>query len=136
MEFNFKTRYQYRSIMDMTPLIDFAFTLLIYFMMTYHSDAGQVSSIQVNLPSATKVESAKESDVVVSINEKNEIYLNDVKYSPERLFEEFKKLKPQLKQRTVIIRGDRKSSYNTIVKIMDDLNRAGISRFTLATVKQ
>ena len=135
MNLQFKTRFQYRSIMDMTPLIDFAFSLLIYFMMTYHADAGKLSSIAVNLPSANKVQDIKDDTVTVSINEKNEVYINDRKYKTEMLVEEFTKLKPSLRKGTVVIRGDKKTSYDTIIRVMDDLNQAGIHKFTLATIK-
>jgi len=135
MELRLKTRFQYRAIMDMTPLIDFAFSLLIYFMMTYNADAGKLSSIVVNLPSAVKVEEPKNSDLVVSINEKNEVYINEVKYNMDALANEFIKIKSKLKLGTVIIRGDKKTNYDTIIKVMDNLNQAGISKFTLATLK-
>ena len=135
MEYKFKTRYQYRSIMDMMPLIDFAFSLLVYFMMTYNADAGKLSSIIINLPSATKVQDIKDSNIIVSINEKNEIYINDKKYAKETLLDEFKKIKLSIRLGTVVIRGDKKSNYDTIIKVMDELNRAGIHKFTLATIK-
>jgi biopolymer transport protein ExbD len=121
--------------MDMTPLIDFAFSLLIYFMMTYNADSGKLSSIVVNLPSAVKVEEPKNNDLVVSINEKNEVYINEVKYNTDALMNEFIKIKSKLKLGTVIIRGDKKTNYDTIIKVMDNLNQAGISKFTLATLK-
>ncbi len=135
MELKLKTRFQYRSIMDMTPLIDFAFSLLIYFMMTYNADAGKLSSIIVNLPNAAKVEEPKTSDLVVSVNDKNEVYINDNKFKTDALVGEFIKMKSKFKLRTVIIRGDKKTNYDTIIKVMDSLNQAGISKFTLATVK-
>ena len=121
--------------MDMMPLIDFAFSLLVYFMMTYNADAGKLSSIVVNLPRANKAQEFKDTGFTVSINEKNEIFINDKKYDPESMIDEFKKLKPTLKDGTVIIRGDKKAAYDTIIKVMDDLNQAGIKKFTLSTLR-
>ena len=135
MEFKFKTRFQYRSIMDMMPLIDFAFSLLVYFMMTYNADAGKLSSILINLPSAIKVQEPRDTNITVSINEKNEIYVNDKKYNVEALLDEFKKIKLSIREGTVVIRGDKKANYDTIIKVMDYLNQAGIHKFTLATLK-
>jgi biopolymer transport protein ExbD len=121
--------------MDMPPLIDFAFSLLIYFMMTYNADAGKLSSIVVNLPKAVKVENPKSSDLIVSINEKNEIYINDVQYNTDVLVNELRKIKSKVKLGTVIIRGDKKANYDTVIKVMDDLNQSGIRKFTLAAIK-
>jgi biopolymer transport protein ExbD len=135
MEYKFKTKFQYRSIMDMVPLIDFSFSMLIFFMMTYNADPGKVSSIIVNLPKAVQVAASKSSDIVISVNAKNEVYINDVKYDLNRVLNELKKRKQSLTQGTVIIRGDRLSNYETIVKVMDYLNQAGLPKFTLSTVK-
>ena len=131
----FKTKFQYRSVMDMTPLIDFAFSLLIYFMMTYNANPGKLSSIMINLPKAVKAADVQKGDMVVSVNEKNEVYIDDVKVDLNRLLAELTKRKESLNQGTVIIRGDKKTNYDTMVKIMDDLSQAGIAKFTLATVK-
>jgi biopolymer transport protein ExbD len=121
--------------MDMMPLIDFAFSLLVYFMMTYNADAGKLSSIVVNLPSAAKVQNPKDSNIIVSVNDKNEIYINDKQYSRETLLDQFKKIKLSIREGTVVIRGDKKTNYDTIIKVMDDLNQAGIHKFTLATIQ-
>ncbi len=136
MEFKFNTRFKYRSIMDLMPLIDFSFSLLVFFMMTYNADAGHLSTIMVNLPSANKVQEFRDSDIIVSINEKNEIYIDDKKCAREDLLNRFKTLKPTIRQGMVVIRGDKKANYDTIIYVIDYINQAGIKKFTLATAKQ
>ena len=71
----------------------------------------------------------------ISVNKKNEVFINDKKYHTKSLLTEFKARKTKLKNGSVVIRGDRKTDYSTIVKIMDYLNQAGIPKFTLATIK-
>jgi biopolymer transport protein ExbD len=121
--------------MDMTPLIDLSFALLIFFMITFSANEGILSSIMVNLPRVVQSGAFKSGQIIVTINEKNEVFINDTRYDTGALLNEFKKRKTGLKDGTVLIRGDRKSNYDTIVKVMDILNQAGISRFTLAAVK-
>ncbi len=122
--------------MDMTPLIDLSFTLLIFFILTYHAGQGRVTSIVVNLPTAVKSGSHEDNKLVVSVSDKNEIFLNDTKYEVNTLLDEFRKRKDTLQKDTnVLIRGDKNASYETIVKVMDLLNQAGIPKFTLATIK-
>jgi biopolymer transport protein ExbD len=135
MNTKLKTRFQYRSLMDMTPLVDFSFSLLIFFMMSYHSSEGKISSIAVTLPKATQSVTHDKGNIVVSINDKSEVYINDVKYDINMIINEFKKIKSTNQDSVVIIRGDRKANYETIVKVMDNLNQAGIPKFTLATIK-
>lgn len=134
MAFQFKSRFQHRAQIDITSLIDLVFLLVAFFMVT--STLTSISSITVHLPKAVQVASYKQSDLVVSINEKNEIYINDVKFSPEALLDELKKKRSEVKDGTVIIRGDREADYQTIIDVMDALNRAGLPRFTLSIVKK
>lgn len=135
MEWRFKSRFQYRSVIDMTPLIDLAFSLLIFFMISYNASQGRVSSIVVNLPRAIQTGEYREGNTIISINNKNEVFINDAKFNINVLPREIENRKEKMKKGTVIIRGDRKSNYETIVKIMDYLNRSGIPKFTLATIK-
>ncbi|MBN1533928.1 MAG: biopolymer transporter ExbD [Spirochaetes bacterium] len=136
MKWEFKSRFNVRSVMDMTPLIDLSFTLLIFFILTYHASQGRVTSIVVNLPSAVKSGTHNEGQLVVSVSEKNEIFVNDTKFEEKALLDEFRKRKETLQKDTnVLIRGDRNANYETIVKVMDLLNQAGIPKFTLATIK-
>src|SRR6056297_2522107 len=131
--FSFKTKHQRKAHIDITSLIDLVFLLVAFFMVT--SSMGALSSITVHLPKAVQSAPARSGEMVVSVNEKNEIYINDVKYDVGVLQEEFKKRKETLGDNAVIIRGDRKADYEKIVKVMDLLNRAGIPKFTLSTVK-
>ncbi len=133
MVVKFKRRFQHKAQIDITSLIDLVFLLVAFFMVT--SSLGTVSSITVHLPKAVQAGVHKRSDLVVSIDAKNHVYINDVKYNMNSLVDEFKKRKEGLKSSAVIIRGDRKSSYEVIVKVMDFLNQAGIPKFTLSTIK-
>ncbi len=133
MEFRFKRRFQYKAFIDITPLIDLSFNLILFFMVSY--SIGNISAITVHLPKAVQAGAYKSSDVVVTVNEKNEIFVNDVRIDEGRLLSEMKRRKPTLKEGIVIIRGDRKTNYETIVRVMDILNQAGIPKFTLAALK-
>ena len=128
-----KSKFDYRSIIDITSLVDMTFLLLCFFMVT--SSLGSLSSITVHLPKAIQSGQMQQGNMVVSIDEKNEIFINDMKYQLADLLNEFKSRKASLKNNVVIIRGDRNANYETIIAVMDILNQAGIPRFTLATVK-
>ena len=133
MSFQFHSRFPHKAQIDMTSLVDLVFLLVVFFMVT--SSLGNVSSIIVNLPKAVQSGDNKYSNLIVSITENNEIYINDVKYSIDSILDEFNNRKAALKDGAVIIRGDRRSNYETIVKVMDYLNQAGIPKFTLSTIK-
>ncbi|PKL38171.1 MAG: hypothetical protein CVV44_13465 [Spirochaetae bacterium HGW-Spirochaetae-1] len=131
MTLKFKSRLQHRALIDITSLIDLVFLLVAFFMVT--SSLGSESSITVHLPKAEQTAQYKGGDIVVSINERNEIFINDVLYTKETIVEELKRLKTSNSDLSVVIRGDRKADYEMIVTIMDRLNQAGIPKFTIAT---
>ena len=135
MAWRFKSRFQHRALIDMTPLIDLAFSLLIFFMISYNASQGMLSSIIVNLPSAVQTGDHRQGNYIISVNETNEVYINDKKLALEKLPGELKEIKEKLGEGAIVIRGDKKSHYETIVKIMDYLNQAGIPKFTLTTIK-
>ena len=128
-----KSRYKHRALIDITSLIDLVFLLVAFFMVT--SSLGSESSITVHLPRAVQSGEYKQGNMTITVNEKNEIFIDDIKIEKQVLLSELKGRKESLKDGSVIIRGDRKSSYETIVLIIDNLNQAGIPRFSISAIK-
>jgi biopolymer transport protein ExbD len=133
MAYRFRGHYTHKAVIDITPLIDLTFNMIIFFMVSF--SLGVQSSITVHLPRAVQSGDEHTGPVVVSVTDKNEVFINDVAVKRESLVEEFTKRKKELGRETVLIRGDREADYETIIKVMDGLNRAGIPKFILSTVK-
>ena len=128
-----KSRYKHRALIDITSLIDLVFLLVAFFMVT--SSLGSESSITVHLPRAVQSGEYKPGNMVITVNEKNEVFIDDIKIENRMILSELKGRKENLKDGTVIIRGDRKSSYETIVSIIDKLNQAGIPKFSISAIR-
>ncbi len=120
-------------MIDITSLIDLVFLLVAFFMVT--SSLGSESSITVHLPKAVQTGQYKSGTIIISINERNEIFLNDRNVALEKLKAEITSIKKQNEKNNVVIRGDRKAHYDTIVKVIDRLNQAGIPRFAISTTQ-
>lgn len=125
------SRREYKSLIDITPMIDLVFLLVIFFMVT--SSLGKISSINVNLPRAEKSDENITGEAVVSINKDNEIFFNDVKVDSARIMEEAEKLAGF--KGKIIIRADKESNYESVVSVIDALNKKGVKNFVLAAVK-
>lgn len=125
------SRREYKSLIDITPMIDLVFLLVIFFMVT--SSLGKISSINVNLPRADKSDENLTGEAVVSINKDNEIFFNDVKVDSVRIMEEAEKL-ADFKGK-IIIRADKEANYESVVSVIDALNKKGVKNFVLAAVK-
>ena len=115
--------------LDIAPLIDVVFLLLIFFMLTssYIFQPG----IKINLPKAVTSEAIHEQNLIITINDKDLIYLNN------RLLT-LKQLKSHLKNaatedRPLLIKADRKASLGKVVQIWDMCRETGLTQINIAT---
>ncbi|MFW6364903.1 MAG: ExbD/TolR family protein [Spirochaetota bacterium] len=130
--FEFEQRYKPKAVIDITALIDLVFLLVVFFMVT--SSLGKISSISVNLPFARESGERELSRFVVTINSDNAMFINDERIPDGGLEEAIAARKEELEEGVVLIRGDKESSYETVIRVMDTLKKSGISSFTLSTV--
>jgi len=138
-------------LIDMTPLVDVAFLLLTFFMLTTQFKPPE--EVQINLPSSNSVFKLPESDVMtLSLSKDGRIFLGlDSQRLRGRLFGKENELKAGIevpkekladmliqartmnpKLRTVI-KGDRDAEYGIAQDVMDILQKTKITRFNLVT---
>lgn len=121
---------------DMTPMVDVAFLLLTFFMLTTTMNRPQ--TMEINLPpSDAKVEVQQSSLLTLLVKEDGSIYWNIGTDIPARV--DFKNLRALMLEKNranprliTLIKVDRKGKYHNMVDIMDELNLANVTRFSLA----
>ena len=119
------------SELNITPLLDLAFVLLVIFILT---TAPPVNDMDITLPTA----GARPKDVAskanyVTVDNSGKIFLNAVEMNEDQLLRtlvEFRKQDPDL---NVVVRGDSRIQYQRIIGVMDVLISANISKVGLAT---
>jgi len=128
--------------MDMTPLVDVCMLLLTFFMVTTVFNKPQ--TMELNLPpdSNVAVEVAASKLLTVRVLPNLEIYwsMGNEPTALKRIT--FKELRPLLidKLRNVrdlitLVQIDREAKYNDMVDIVDELNLANITKFSIAPLK-
>ena len=123
---------------DMTPMVDVAFLLLIFFMVTTVFRTPQ--ALEINLPPKedVKVEIAMSRVLEVRILDENRIYWRNAQDPWART--EIKSIPDVLKpwkgnkDKIVLIRIDREAKFNAMVKMIDELDLASLTRFSLQTL--
>lgn len=122
--------------LDMTPLVDIAFLLLTFFMLTTTFSLPQVMEITLP-PSETKSEVTESSLLLLRIMESGNIFWNMGTEAPRPVTSDA--LRGFLKERVntnpnmiTLVKVDRKSKYSTMVHIIDELHLANITRYSLA----
>jgi biopolymer transport protein ExbD len=125
-----KTKKRLGVRIDMTPMVDVAFLLLTFFILT--TTFSKPQAMEINLPpdNNTPVPVGESNLLIVRVNAKGEIYKNFGMEQPEKismdstlgnfLIEQIKE-KPKL---TILLKLDRKAQYHMTVDILDDLERA------------
>lgn len=122
---------------DMTPMVDVAFLLLTFFMLTTSMKRPQ--TMEINLPpnKDVKVEVAMSNLLTLRVAEDGLIYWNMGVDPPAKV--EFNGLRALVTQKMqqnpkliTLIKIDRKGRYHYMVDVMDELNLANMQRFSLA----
>jgi biopolymer transport protein ExbD len=124
---------------DMTPLVDVAFLLLTFFMFT--TSMSRPQTMEINLPpdDKVKVEIAESNLLTLRIDDKGEIFWNVGIEAPQKL--DHANLRSFLREKAssnpklvVLVKIDRQGKYTMMVDIMDELNLAQITRFSIAAM--
>ncbi len=121
---------------DMTPMVDIAFLLLTFFMLTTVFSAPQTMEITLP-PQDVKVEVAESNLLTLRVAENGTIFWNLGVETPQKV--EFKDLRKLLLDQNAanpklvnLVKVDRKAKYQRMVDIMDELQLANVGRFSLA----
>ncbi|MDC7224783.1 MAG: biopolymer transporter ExbD [Spirochaetales bacterium] len=120
--------------LDLTPLIDVVFQLVIFFMIstTFNTAPG----IELNLPESSTAVSVKVDQVRITFVGEDEIYLNEDLHSLKSLEEELDNLAPILRdqEKPVIVEGDSDAPYQLLIQILDMLRARDIAAANLITL--
>ncbi|MBU0678141.1 MAG: biopolymer transporter ExbD [Verrucomicrobia bacterium] len=118
------------SEINMTPLMDLTFILLITFIITFPLIE---QGIPVSLPKGEAEELDPEETRTITMDVQGRLYLDDVPISKEELNLEMKTLSVAVPDITIFVRADEKLQYGGVVEIMRILHDAQITRMALVT---
>jgi biopolymer transport protein ExbD len=122
---------------NLTPLIDIVFLLLIFFMVSTSFD--RYANLKVKLPEASnKAQQHTGEPLVISIDAKGTFFVNQrqvVNTSMETLKAAIKKTVGDRKDVTVLLRADANTPHHSVVRAMDAAAQLGLVRISIATVE-
>ena len=121
---------------NLTPLIDVVFLLLIFFMVSTTFD--KQSQIQIKLPQADSAENVeKEPEIIeVGINHEGKYYVNQeelLKSDAETLKQMMQKVSQGKTDLPVIISADGKAPHQSVITVLDVASQLGLNQMTFAT---
>lgn len=115
---------------NMTPMLDVVFIMLIFFIVT--ASFVRESGIDVNRPEASTAVSKSNANILVGIDEKGHVWVNKRKVDIRALTANIQGLKSEFKNPTVVIQADRKATTDILIKVMDASRAAGVFDVSIA----
>jgi biopolymer transport protein ExbD len=118
---------------DMTPLIDVVYQLVIFFMIT--SVFKTVPGIPMELPSSTTSESVAVQELRIVVVSETELFVNRTPTELSALGGAIRKFKEDASgaETNAVVEGDKNIPYSLLVKVLDALRAAGIENASLST---
>jgi len=114
--------------LDMAPLIDIVFQLLIFFML---SSSFLNPALKLSLPRATIHDSKIPEQIVVSIDQTGKVFVNRAQVQMADLKTQLERRISQDSKKSVHIRGDREMPYKYFVQVMDVARQAGAKQVNI-----
>jgi biopolymer transport protein ExbD len=108
---------------NITPFTDVVLVLLIIFMIA--TPFIYQSSMKVQLPQASKSEETSR-DIIITINAHGDVFLDDAKVDLDTLKYKLLAATRSKPGTSVIINGDKNVKYDSVIQVMDVLNRSGV----------
>jgi len=116
---------------NVTPLVDVMLVLLIIFMVTAPM---MTQGVDVDLPETTaKALRQEEKQILVTISQKGEIYLNDILLSQALLRQQLAEMAQTKNTTPVFLKADKNVPYGTVVAVMADIKDAGFDKLGMVT---
>lgn len=126
-----KSAHHTLTELNITPLLDLAFVLLVIFIIT---TTPIVNDLDVELPKASRHEKDPPRKAnYVTLEGSGRMFLNKSEVTSAQLLEEMIRLRTDDPDLSVIVRGDARTKYRQIVAVLDSLQQANVSKVDLAT---
>jgi biopolymer transport protein ExbD len=115
---------------NMTPLIDMVFILLIFFLVT--ASFTKESGIDVDRPTASTAIREEQGSMIIGINKDGEIWMDNQQVELRAVRAHVEHNYAQNPEGTVIILADENARTGTTVEVLDQVRLAGVTNVSIA----
>ena len=118
------------SAIDITPMIDIVFIMLIFFVVTasFVKEAG----VEVNRPSAETAERKQRASILIAIDPDDRVWIDKRPVSIEAVRVNLERLRGENPEGSVVIQADSESKHEVLSKVLDAAKAAGVEDVSLA----
>ena len=123
-------RLREEATLDMTPMLDIEFIMLIFFIVT--TSFIKETGIEINRPNAATAERDEKGNILVAISENNEVFIDRRKVDIRAIRPNIVRLRAENPEGSVIIQADKASQTGLLVQAMDQIRLAGVQEISIA----
>lgn len=118
------------SEIDLTPMLDVVFILLIFFIVT--TSFVRETGVDINRPSAATAERKAKGNILIAIRDDGAIWIDNREIDVRAVKANIQRLKARFPQSSVIIQSDEAARTGVLVKVMDQVRLAGVQSISIA----
>lgn len=121
------------TAIDMTPMLDIVFIMLIFFIVTtsFVKEAG----VDINRPAASTGKKTDSKSLVVAITKDGDVYIDGNQVDVQTVRPLVESLRAQDPESAVMVQADDASRTGALIKVMDQIRAAGVTNISVATQK-
>lgn len=131
----FKPTHKKKSKINIIPMIDVIFFLLVFFML-FTSFRTNPSGIEMELPRAVTATEQEENQMIVEISSEGDFYYDGENLSIEEIREIAREQNDEQDNLVVVINADEETRYRSVIELMDNLRQEEIYSLALAAEKE
>lgn len=133
MSLKHRQRKKEESDIDITPMLDVVFIMLIFFIVT--TSFVKEKGIEVASPSSNAAVKSDKGNIVIELNSAGTILVNKKAVSLEAVRPNVERLLAELPEASVILAAQKGSQVNDLVVIVDQARQAGAAQVSLASTE-
>jgi biopolymer transport protein ExbD len=125
---------QEETELDMTPMLDIVFIMLIFFIVT--TSFVKESGVTVNTPQAATAANQENANIFIAITANGEVWIDRRPVDPRSVRAIVARLHADNPEGSVIIQSDAEAATGTLVDVMDQVRLAGVEGIAIAADKR
>lgn len=120
------------SEIDLTPMLDVVFIMLIFFIVTasFIREAG----IDINRPDTNTAEQQNSVSILIAVSATNEIWIDRRRIDVRSVRANIERLRAENPKGAVVVQADNESNTETVARVIDGAREAGALHVILSTV--
>ena len=121
------------SAIDLTPMLDVVFIMLIFFIVTpnFVKEAG----VEINRPEASTTQEVENASILIAVKDNGEVWMDRRRIDIRQVRANIERMRAENPNGAVVVQADSKATIDVAIKVLDAAREAGVYDAALATVE-